>query len=100
MEIITPKAPFLWFDPRIHEGLSAYEESGPIFHLLRASESVCGVLDGPNEHTVKLLVELLSQENRPRISILLTLYAAGPTGKAHLEALSKLQTESATNASD
>ena len=85
MEIITHKAPFLWFDPRIHEGVSAYEEPGPLFHILRASESVCGVLDSPDDQTLRVLKELLSQENGPKVLILFTLCAACPTRRGHLE---------------
>lgn len=81
---LVAKPPFIWPDNRVRTGVARYAETPPWRSLLGDSDLVSGVIVGASTATVTWIEELLAQEGKRQILLVLVLVPAGPTRAEHL----------------
>lgn len=81
---LVAKPPFIWPDNRVRSGIARYAETPPWRSLLGDSDLVSGVIVGASDATVTWIEELLAQDGKRQIHLVLALIPAGPTRAEHL----------------
>jgi hypothetical protein len=81
---LVVKPPFIWPDNRVRAGVVRYAETPPWRGLLGDSDLVSGVIVGASDATVTWIEELLAQDGKRHICLVLVLVPAGPTRAEHL----------------
>ena len=87
---LSPESPFVWPEPRVFEGLCAYENEPPIRDLVMRSRSVFGFVAALTSAGVTELRRLASAQRRPPdVALILQVYPTSSTQQTDLERLSR-----------
>ena len=71
--------PFIWPEPRWHEGQMDYEHHHPFEPLVAHADLISGALVGAAGRTVEWIDTMMRKEGARRIVLVLVIYPAGPT---------------------
>lgn len=86
-DALSPEPPFVWPEPRVLEGLRAYENQPPTRELVRRSRSVFGTVTALADSGVSELEDWLRSNPTLRISLILQVYPACATEQSDLARL-------------
>jgi len=84
---LKPESPFVWPEPRVFEGLCAYEEEPPIRALAMRCRAVFGFVTALTSAGVTALQGWLRANSELNVSLILQVYPTSGTRQSDLERL-------------
>ena len=90
MTNLKPKVPFLWPEPRVREGITAYEHNPPFSELALGAISFFGVISALTSHGVDVLEAWLERNHGLKASLIVAVYPTCATNRSDLDRLQAL----------
>ena len=84
MKSLSPQPPFLWPDARIIEGIATYEHHPPFDELIRASQSMFGMVSAITTDGVSILKAWLARDLNFKARLIITVYPTCATRQSDL----------------